>query len=273
MNGSASNPSQGSSLFDGLGQWFSDTADSVANWWEKNSSNVMRGVGAVLVGTVAIGTAVTALPALAAFGTVGTLITAGTLLAGSASTVLGATDLLASGMSAFGNDELLKFTNTNGYLVAEGLAMTGSVLGTAATAPMAAAAQAATGQVAKDAATGTVWDDIDATADNIPGTEIPATFKINVPSNAGYTNPQTQTSVLWTNANATEHMGEYINRPGTLSSTVGIRSQVLLESYSASLNEAVVQSSQSGQIFGTYGNWQLGINFETGTVYHARMLG
>lgn len=149
MNGSDSSSSQGSSIFDGLGQWFSDTADSVANWWEKNSSNVMRGVGSVLVGGVAIATAVTALPALAAFGTVGTLITAGTLLAGGASTVLGATDLLASGMSAFGNDELLKFTNTNGYLVAEGLAMTGSVLGTAATAPMAAVAQATSGAVSQ----------------------------------------------------------------------------------------------------------------------------
>lgn len=27
-----------------------------------------------------------------------------------------------------------------------------------------------------------------------------------------------------------------------------------------------------GRYFGTYGNWELGINTETGVVYHARML-
>ena len=57
--------------------------------------------------------------------------------------------------------------------------------------------------------TGTVWDNITGTADNIPSTEIPATFKIDLDDNINYINPKTGT-----NTNATEHMGEYVGRFG-----------------------------------------------------------
>ena len=122
--------------------------------------------------------------------------------------------------------------------------------------------------------TGTVWDNITSTADNMPATEIPATFKIDLDGNINYVNPETGTNTLWTNSNATKHMGEYVSRFGDESWSIGTRSQVMLESYSASLNKAMetIGTEAPGRYFGTYGNWELGINTETGVVYHARMI-
>ena len=122
--------------------------------------------------------------------------------------------------------------------------------------------------------TGTVWDNITGTADNMPATKIPATFKIDLDGNINYVNPETGTNTLWTNSNATKHMGEYVSRFGDESWSIGTRSQAMLESYSASLNKAMetIGTETAGRYFGTYGNWELGINTETGVVYHARMI-
>jgi len=121
--------------------------------------------------------------------------------------------------------------------------------------------------------TGTAWDKVTGTADNIPNTEIPTTFKIDLDSNINYINPQTGTSTLWTNTNATKHMGEYIGRFGGETASTGVRSQAMVESYQAALNQAMeeVSSLPTGRYFGTYGNWEIGINTETGVVYHALM--
>lgn len=122
--------------------------------------------------------------------------------------------------------------------------------------------------------TGTVWDNITSTADNMPATKIPATFKIDLDGNINYVNPETGTNTLWTNSNATKYMGEYVSRFGDESWSIGTRSQAMLESYSASLNKAMetIGTETPGRYFGTYGNWELGINTETGVVYHARMI-
>ena len=122
--------------------------------------------------------------------------------------------------------------------------------------------------------TGTVWDNITSTADNMPATKIPATFKIDLDGNINYVNPETGTNTLWTNSNATKHMGEYVSRFGDESWSIGTRSQAMLESYSASLNKAMetIGTETPGRYFGTYGDWELGINTETGVVYHARMI-
>ena len=122
--------------------------------------------------------------------------------------------------------------------------------------------------------TGTIWDRITSTANNIPGTEIPTTFQIDMDGNINYINSTTGTNTLWTNTNATKHMGEYISRFEEESWSIGVRSQAMLESYSASLNEAMkeLMTKDAGRHFGTYGNWELGINTETGTVFHALMV-
>ncbi len=98
--------------------------------------------------------------------------------------------------------------------------------------------------------------------------------KIYLDDSINYINPENGTNSLWTNANATEHMGEYVGRFGEESWSIGVRSQAMLESYSISLNQAmsVLCTQTSGSYFGTYGNWELGINTQTGVVYHARMI-
>lgn len=129
-------------------------------------------------------------------------------------------------------------------------------------------------KIPDDEFTGTIWDTITGTAENIPNTEIPITFMIDLDSTINYVNPETGTNTLWTNSNATEHMGEYISRFGDESWNIGIRSQTMLESYSLSLNDAMkdLVLKEPGKYFVTYGNWELGIDTQTGVVYHARML-
>ena len=108
---------------------------------------------------------------------------------------------------------------------------------------------------------GTVWGAIRATAGTIPGTEVPATFQL-----------QLGERTLWANANATEHMGEYIARLGNEASA-GIRSQEILSGFRAAVSDAMsaIGSGAPGRYFGTYGGWELGINTETGVIYHALM--
>lgn len=119
-----------------------------------------------------------------------------------------------------------------------------------------------------------IWERVEKTAGNIQNTEVPTTFTTRLDNSINYVNPKTKTNVLWTNANATEHMEEYISRFGKTSDSIGIRSQVMLESYSAALNVAMnsLAEKSPGRYFGMYGNWELGINTETGIVYHARMI-
>ena len=116
--------------------------------------------------------------------------------------------------------------------------------------------------------------DATGTADNMPVTEILSTFQVKLNDGISYLNPETKTNVLWTNANATKHMGEYVSRAGDTSWSIKIRSQAMLESYTAVLNEAMVDlaAEAPGRYFKTYGNWELGINTQTGVVYHARMI-
>ena len=121
---------------------------------------------------------------------------------------------------------------------------------------------------------GTIWDNITGTARKMSATEIPTTFKIDLNGNINYINIKTGTNTLWTNSNATKHMGEYVSRFGEESGSIGIRSQAMLESYSEAINTAMetIGTKTPGRYFGTYGNWELGINTETGVVYHAKML-
>ena len=117
-----------------------------------------------------------------------------------------------------------------------------------------------------------IWFKITGTAVNMPNTQIPATFQIELDSTIQYINPKTGTNILWTNANATEHMGEYISQFGGENFSTALRSQLMLESYRASLNEAMdyLVTQPAGRYENlSYGGWALGINTSTGTVFHA----
>ena len=66
-------------------------------------------------------------------------------------------------------------------------------------------------------------------------------------------------------------MGEYVGIFGDVSYSIPLRSQVMLESYDAALNLAMEELVKlpPGRYFKTFGGWELGINTETGVVYHA----
>ncbi|BBB89692.1 two-partner secretion domain-containing protein [Methylomusa anaerophila] len=142
---------------------------------------------------------------------------------------------------------------------------TGTLLAGAATAVVAGVTlyyvagnwykAAATGTV-----TGTVWDKITPIASNLPGTAIPATFQL-----------QTAQRVLYVNSNATKHMAENINRFGAESWTAEIRSQAMLSSFNSAVQQGMANlaTSAPGRYFINVGGWELGINTETGVIYHA----
>lgn len=116
--------------------------------------------------------------------------------------------------------------------------------------------------------TGTVWDNITPTAEEIPGTKIPATFQLDLESDINYVNPQTGQNQLWVNSNATKHMPE---RYSNITPTTPVSQQAQLTSFSDSVNVALrdVGTKPAGKYFGVYGCWELGINTETGVIYHA----
>lgn len=115
-----------------------------------------------------------------------------------------------------------------------------------------------------------VWYRITATADNMASTSIPATFQVRL--RVDYVNPKTSTNVLWTNANATEHMSEYISQFGGENFSTNLRSQLMLESYTSALYEAMdyLITQPAGRYENlSYGGWVFGFDTSTGTVFHA----
>lgn len=115
-----------------------------------------------------------------------------------------------------------------------------------------------------------VWYRISATAENMDATLIPATFQIRLKVN--YTNPKTNTNVLWVNANVTKHLQQYVGRFGKESWSIDLRSQLMLDSFAKSLDEAVNQiiDKPLGRHEDlSFGGWQFGIDTSSGVVFHA----
>lgn len=69
-------------------------------------------------------------------------------------------------------------------------------------------------------------------------------------------------------------MGQYVGRFGDESFSINLRSQLMLESYASAIDDAMNQLSSQPLDEHTIvaGGWELGINTETGTVFHALML-
>jgi filamentous hemagglutinin len=89
--------------------------------------------------------------------------------------------------------------------------------------------------------TGTVWDNITSTADNLPNTQIPATFKLKSGS-----------SEFYVNSNATKHMGEYLQK-----SSNPINDQQLLNSFSGAVENIVSSGNiQFGKVYNVDG-WEV----------------
>ena len=122
----------------------------------------------------------------------------------------------------------------------------------------------------------TIWSKIKSTANKLEGTEIPATFQMDLAEDIKYINPETKTNLLWTNANATKHMKEYIKNDkfSQNGANIGIRSQTMLKSYYEAVNEAMREfvKLEPGKHRIVCGLWQLEIDTKTGVVNHARLI-
>ena len=97
--------------------------------------------------------------------------------------------------------------------------------------------------------TGTVWDNIKATQDNYPNTNIPKSFEIEV-------NGQK----MWVHGNATKHMYEdvyakIIAGEGTAYTNPNLYTQELMSNFYGSLEQATVSGIQYGGLISA-GNWE-----------------
>ena len=97
---------------------------------------------------------------------------------------------------------------------------------------------------------------IKATQETIEGTNIPKSFIIN----GLYVNGKE----VWVHGNATKHMGEYVNSANG--------SQLVENELMISFQDAVAQilpKVQPGRNFFYINGWEIGINGDTGVIYHA----
>lgn len=73
---------------------------------------------------------------------------------------------------------------------------------------------------------------------------------------------------VWVHGNATKHMGEYIN---STKGSVLVESE-MMQSFNAAVDQVLAQPLQPGKnFFSNIGGWEIGINGETGVIYHALM--
>ena len=101
------------------------------------------------------------------------------------------------------------------------------------------------------------WNkNINATQEVIEGTNIPKSFTIKGMKVNG--------NEVWVHGNATKHMGEFVK---SAKSSIMVENELLL-SFQDSLTK-VLPKVQLGRNFFNIGGWEIGINGDTGVIYHA----
>ena len=101
------------------------------------------------------------------------------------------------------------------------------------------------------------WDEnINATQEPIEGTNIPKSFTIK--------GMEVNGKEVWVHGNATKHMGEFVN---SANGSVIVENE-LMTSFLDALSEILPQV-QPGRNFFNINGWEIGINGDTGVVYHA----
>lgn len=102
------------------------------------------------------------------------------------------------------------------------------------------------------------WDvGIKATQERIPGTNIPKSFSIEGWSVNGIQ--------IWVHPNATKHMGEYIKGSG---GSILVENE-LMNSFKTAINHVLPQIRSGKNFFSNINGWEIGINGDTGVIYHA----
>ncbi len=99
---------------------------------------------------------------------------------------------------------------------------------------------------------------IKSTQEVISGTNIPKSFVME----GKYVNGKE----IWVHGNATKHMGEYVN---AAKGSILVENE-LMESFKTTVNDVLAKQLQSGKNFFTKINgWEIGIDSDTGVIYHA----
>ena len=101
------------------------------------------------------------------------------------------------------------------------------------------------------------WNEsINATQEMIEGTNIPKSFTINGQYVDG--------KEIWVHANATKHMGEYVNKAN---GSIMVENELML-SFQDAVSK-ILPDVRSGRNFFKINGWEIGINGDTGVIYHA----
>ena len=101
---------------------------------------------------------------------------------------------------------------------------------------------------------------IKATQEVIPGTNIPKSFVME----GKYVNGKE----VWVHGNATEHMGEFVN---SAKGSVLVENE-LMASFNNTVSEILPKVKSGTNSFNQNG-WEIGINGDTGVIYHALYTG
>ena len=104
--------------------------------------------------------------------------------------------------------------------------------------------------------TGKVSNGIKATQEVIPGTNVPKSFIMEGKVVNG--------KEVWVHGNATKHIGEFVN---SANNSVLVERE-LMESFQNTVSE-ILPNVQPGRNFFNLNGWEIGINGDTGVIYHA----
>lgn len=90
----------------------------------------------------------------------------------------------------------------------------------------------------------------------IEGTNIPKSFTLN--------GMNVNENEIWVHGNATKHMGESVN---SAKGSIMVENELMM-SFQESVSQ-ILPKVQSGRNFFNINGWEIGINGNTGVIYHA----
>ncbi|WPP42614.1 RHS repeat-associated core domain-containing protein [Paenibacillus hunanensis] len=106
------------------------------------------------------------------------------------------------------------------------------------------------------------WNSIRGTQPVIEGTNVPKSFVI--------TGLKVNGNEVWVGGNATKHIGEFINSANKKGGGA-LSENEIMKSFMNAANLASKETLQKGDNRLFVGGWEIGINGETGVIYHALM--
>jgi len=95
------------------------------------------------------------------------------------------------------------------------------------------------------------------TQESISGTNVPKSFVLE--------GKYVKENEIWVHANATKHMGEFIN---SANGSALVESELVL-SFQETVNQIIPKVKPGRNFFQNVNGWEIGINGDTGVIYHA----